>query len=160
MLTPDLLRRALALPIDSPFSRVALAHEGALPAAVAVPVRLEPGPASAFLVLRSQSLREYAGQVGFPGGKPDPADRDLTATALREMEEEIGIGAGEVEVLGPLGPQLVISARYRIHPFGALLPAGARPRVASPEIERVLEVPLLPWIEGAREIHAGFAGAR
>ena len=41
MLTPDLLRRALALPIDSPFSRVALAHEGALPAAVAVPVRLE-----------------------------------------------------------------------------------------------------------------------
>ena len=33
----------------------------------------------------------HGGQIGLPGGRPEPEDRDFLATALREAEEEIGL---------------------------------------------------------------------
>jgi hypothetical protein len=101
------------------------------------------------VVLRSSTLRDHAGEVGYPGGKRDPGDPDLLATALRELAEEVALGPGDVEVLGELSPVPVITGRYLIHPFVALVRAGAEARVASPEIARILDVPLLPWMTGA-----------
>jgi 8-oxo-dGTP pyrophosphatase MutT (NUDIX family) len=122
-------------------------------AAVLVPVRLAPEP-SALMILRAKSLKEHAGEVAFPGGKPEAGDASLRATAMREMEEEIGIRADDINIehVGELTPVFVISGRYRIHPFVAILPDGAAGRAESPETERVLEVPLLPWITGERPI--------
>lgn len=59
-------------------------------AAVLVPVtdRAEPG---VVLTQRTETLRNHAGQIAFPGGRADPGDADLVATALREAEEEIGL---------------------------------------------------------------------
>lgn len=49
-------------------------------------------------------LRTSAGEVCFPGGKRDPSDGDDVDTALREAEEEIGLPAGEVQVVCRLVP--------------------------------------------------------
>jgi len=148
LITRDLLLSALAVPVRV---RSTLDVRGAAPAAVAVLVRLAPEP-TATLALRASTLRDHAGEVGFPGGKRDPSDPDLVYTALRELEEEVAIGAAEVEVLGALSPVPVITGRYLIHPYLVLLGGDRLPRVASPEIARLLDVPLLPWITGAAPI--------
>jgi 8-oxo-dGTP pyrophosphatase MutT (NUDIX family) len=70
----------------------------------AVLVLLTDGPDGVQVLLteRSSTLDSYPGQVTFPGGKRDPTDADLTATALREAREEVGLDPGSVQILGSL----------------------------------------------------------
>jgi 8-oxo-dGTP pyrophosphatase MutT (NUDIX family) len=149
----ELIRASLAEPMPLPQLGSIIDVSQAIAAAVVVPLRLDPEP-RVVLVLRASHLKDHAGEVGFPGGKPDPEDRDLAATALRELAEEIGVGAAEVTLLGSLMPMPVITGRYVIHPFVGVLGPAAAPRLASPEIERVLELPLLPLLTGERPIAA------
>ncbi len=44
----------------------------------------------------------HAGQISFPGGRHDPEDADLTATALREINEELGVAAEDIDVIGKI----------------------------------------------------------
>ena len=43
------------------------------------------------LTQRAATLRQHAGQIAFPGGRVDPEDGDVVATALREAQEETGL---------------------------------------------------------------------
>jgi len=146
-LTPELVRRALARPaLFSP--RDWSAETPPAPAAVCLPIAFEPEPI-AYPVLRSKSLRDHAGEVGFPGGKVEAADVDLRATALRELEEEVALV--DVDVLGALTPVPVITGRYLIHPFVAAIGA-ARPTIRDTEIVAVLRLPIVDYLTGATAI--------
>lgn len=72
------------------------------PAGVLVPVIAGPQGAEVLLTKRSSRLKHHPGQIAFPGGKQDEGDADVTAAALREAEEEVGLPRGHVEVLGTL----------------------------------------------------------
>jgi 8-oxo-dGTP pyrophosphatase MutT (NUDIX family) len=90
------------------------------------------------LIERSAALRHHAGQLAFPGGKPEPEDRDLLATALREAHEEVGLPPEGAEVLGRLDPVPTPSG-YLIVPFVARAPRGWVPeRRAEDEVAAVL----------------------
>jgi 8-oxo-dGTP pyrophosphatase MutT (NUDIX family) len=121
---------------------------GAAPAAVVLALRF--APARLLVVERAGHLADHAGELGFPGGKPEPGDADLRATAGRELEEECGVGAAGLDWLGELLPCPVITGRYLIHPFVAALPEGAIPSAASGELVRVMDLALEPLLDGSR----------
>jgi 8-oxo-dGTP pyrophosphatase MutT (NUDIX family) len=116
------------------------------PAAVVVPIRLGPEPSVSF-VLRSSHLSEHAGEVGFPGGKPEPGE-ELLDTACREAMEEVGLARADLDLLGTLTPVPVVTGLHVIHPFVMEVAPGARLAAASGEVERVLETPILAWLRG------------
>ena len=91
---------------------------------------------------RGTGLRRHAGEISFPGGRRDPEDVDLSATALREAEEEIGLARTEVRLLGELEPTPTWVTNYVIHPFVGLIPAGRVWELSPQEVDAVLELPL------------------
>lgn len=68
------------------------------------------------IVEKSARLRAHPGQLAFPGGGVDAADADDVAAALREADEEIGVGPDEVDVLGVLPAASVRVSGYRVTP--------------------------------------------
>lgn len=58
----------------------------------------------------------HSGQVALPGGKVEPEDPDVIYTALREAEEEIGIDADKVEVLGKLSDLYIPTSNFLVTP--------------------------------------------
>jgi 8-oxo-dGTP pyrophosphatase MutT (NUDIX family) len=91
-------------------------------AAVLVPVlRDDAGELRLLLVARFDDGGLHGGQLGLPGGRPEPGDADLRATALREAEEEIGLAHESVEVLAQLPPLDTRATGWRVHPFVGLV---------------------------------------
>jgi 8-oxo-dGTP pyrophosphatase MutT (NUDIX family) len=115
-----------------------------VPAAVLVPLFLatESREPRVVLTKRRADLRRHAGEISFPGGRKDAEDADLTATALREAEEEIGLERSQVSLLGELPPTSTFVTNYVIHPFVGMIPAGVAWRLSAREVEVVLELPL------------------
>ncbi len=94
------------------------------------------------LTRRHDDLRRHAGEISFPGGRREDRDADLLATALREAEEEVGVRACEVSVIGALQPTSTFATNYAIHPFVGVLAAGIGWRLSPREVDAVLEVSL------------------
>ncbi len=68
------------------------------------------------LILRPEYDGVHSGQVGFPGGKFESTDENLITTALRETNEEIGVVANDVEVLGKLTELYIPPSNFLVHP--------------------------------------------
>lgn len=109
-------------------------------AAVLIPIICRPEP-TLLLTRRSNHLRKHAGQVAFPGGKADPEDHSLIATALREAEEEVAIPAATVHVLGQLTP-LDSSSGYQVTPIVGLVPDTVAFHGNEDEVAGLFEMPL------------------
>lgn len=89
------------------------------------------------LIERSGELRSHAGQLAFPGGKPEPDDRDLVATALRETQEEVALAPSRVSVLGRLDP-VPTPTGYVIVPYVGTLAGPLDAQADGDEAVRVL----------------------
>jgi 8-oxo-dGTP pyrophosphatase MutT (NUDIX family) len=59
----------------------------------------------------------HSGQIALPGGKMDPEDQDLRATALRETEEEIGVERKEIQILGTLSDIYIPPSNFSVRPY-------------------------------------------
>jgi 8-oxo-dGTP pyrophosphatase MutT (NUDIX family) len=84
-------------------------------AAVLVPLVNREAGVQVLLTLRPEHLRDHGGQVSFPGGRVEPGDADREASALREMNEEVGLASDRVTLLGRL-PVYEIPSGFRITP--------------------------------------------
>ena len=109
-------------------------------AAVLVPLVLR-GETSVLLTERTAHLSSHSGQIAFPGGKVDQEDVDATAAALREAQEEIGLNAHYVQVLGTL-PTYTTGSAYIVTPVVALVNPGFTLMPNPDEVADVFEVPL------------------
>ena len=112
------------------------------------------------LTQRTQEVATHKGQISFPGGLREDADSSLRETGLRELEEEVGIPADFVEVLGPFNQYMAVT-NYRVTPFVAFLREGFPVSLNSREVERILEIPVrfFRQTKPAEEIHHRFGRA-
>ena len=117
-------------------------------AAVLIPIVDRPEPTLLF-TRRAGHLNTHSGQVAFPGGKREPQDPDLLATALRESHEEIALPPQRVELLGRLSEVASLHG-LRVTPWVGLIPPDL-PLVPDPtELDLIFEVPLALFLEDRR----------
>ncbi len=122
------------------------------PSAVLIPIIERRDGLTVLLTERAADLTHHAGQISFPGGGMEPGDSDLTATALRETHEEIGIRPTAVEVTGYLDPLPTISG-YAVTPVVGLVDAGIRIRLDTREVAAAFEVPLEFLLDSGNQQH-------
>lgn len=111
------------------------------PAAVLIPIEVGQAGARVLLTRRTEHLHHHPGQVSFPGGRIEAGDTDPVAAALRETEEEIGLGGARVRVIGTLR-EYRSRTGFCIHPVVGLVEPQAPLRLDSFEVAHVLRVPL------------------
>lgn len=145
-LTPDALRRRFGAPPDwqpeiTADGRLAEAHEPLREAAVLIPLVMHDSGPTVLLTRRTAHLHDHAGQISFPGGGVEEQDESPVATALRETEEEVGLRAAAVEVLGSL-PRYATATGYVVTPVVGLVVPGFTLQLDTFEVEEVFEPPL------------------
>lgn len=109
-------------------------------ASVLIPLVERERP-TVLLTVRTAHLSSHSGQIAFPGGKADPEDADEVATALRETQEEVGLDAQFVEILGTL-PIYTTGSAFIVTPVVALVRPGFSLSPNAHEVADVFEVPL------------------
>ncbi len=124
-----------------------IVDHGRVPAAVLVPIYCKQGQYYILFIKRTEKVKKHKGQVSFPGGVCEEGDKAPVDTALRESAEEIGLMAGDVELLGELDDEISISTNYIISPFVALIPWPYQFKVNGEETEAIIEVPISALID-------------
>ncbi|WP_310626733.1 CoA pyrophosphatase [Limnohabitans sp.] len=93
------------------------------------------------LTQRSAHMTTHPNQIAFAGGKCDEGDADAVATALREAQEEVGLDAHHVQVLGTL-PKYVTGSAFHVTPVVALISPHMTLQRNTHEVAAAFEVPL------------------
>ena len=107
----------------------------------AVVVLYEQCSNSIILTKRSDLLRTHPGEICFPGGGWEAQDKDLWSTALRELNEELGIAPERVQYMGKLSSERT-HANVEIHPWLATI-AAIKPYAINPnEVTDIITLPI------------------
>jgi 8-oxo-dGTP pyrophosphatase MutT (NUDIX family) len=113
-------------------------------AAVLVALARREGEWHLLYTRRTEAVEHHKGQVSFPGGGCEDGETAPEQTALREAEEEIGLVAGQVRLLGRLNDILTIT-NFRVTPVVGVIAWPSRFRLEPAEVERVFTIPLA-WL--------------
>lgn len=93
------------------------------------------------LTLRPDHLNAHAGQVSLPGGLIEPGE-DSAAAALREYEEELGVSAADVRLLGTLSPIYLFVSNFAVTPWVGVVEERPDFDPNPVEVAELLEVPM------------------
>lgn len=131
----------------SGYQPVEIALEGYRDSAVLLLLHEQDSVEHLLFQVRSSSLLLHSGEIGFPGGRRQQDDGTLLDTALREVEEEIGVPRDHIEVFGQLDDTLTYSSNYRIRPYVGALATGPREfAIEAGEVHELLAIPL-PFLQ-------------
>lgn len=110
--------------------------------AVLMPLFYDQGRYHVLFAVRSDEVNHHKGQVCFPGGTREPYDTSLLETALRETEEELGLKAEEIQILGELDDSITLTSNYVISPFVGLVRHPHTLKTSGREVKETFSVPL------------------
>jgi 8-oxo-dGTP pyrophosphatase MutT (NUDIX family) len=125
------------------------------PAAVLMPIVMGEQGLTLLLTQRTAHLNDHAGQVSLPGGRVDPGDVDVIDTALRETEEEVGLGRRHIEILGTL-PDYFTGTGFQVTPVVGLVQPPFDLQADPFEVAEIFEVPLAFLLDGANHQRRSF----
>tara|TARA_R110002072_G_scaffold203457_1_gene361410 strand:+ start:852 stop:1448 length:597 start_codon:yes stop_codon:yes gene_type:complete len=111
------------------------------PAGVLVALVERPRGLSVLLTKRASGLKHHPGQIAFPGGKVDPTDASVTAAALREAHEEVGLDPAQVAVLGQMPIHETVTG-FAVTPVLGHVQGDFSPVVEAGEVDEAFFVPL------------------
>ncbi|MDA8708746.1 CoA pyrophosphatase [Hellea sp.] len=131
--------RSGLLPVDISDGADELKRKGQRGASVLMPLVMRD-EWHVILTQRPQTMPSHAGQIAFPGGKREIGETALDA-ALRETEEEVGLKAADISVIGRL-PSFNAVSEYRITPFVGIVNSAAPIIPDDHEVDDVFETPL------------------
>lgn len=99
------------------------------------------------LILRKTYKGVHSGQVGFPGGRYEPEDLDLSITALRETEEEVGVPKNNIQIIKKLTKIYIPPSNFMVQPFMGFLETKPQFIPQPSEVEALIEVPLSHFLD-------------
>ena len=138
-----------ARPSSDGYAEIDLTDETRLKcAAVLVPLIWDTDQWHLLFTRRTERVESHKGQVSFPGGGCDEGETTPEETALREAEEELGIDARQVRILGRLTNMITISS-FRVTPVVGVIQWPTVLRLGQDEVERVFTIPL-NWLADSR----------
>lgn len=111
------------------------------PAAVLMLILEEAKELMVLFTERTKDLKNHGGQISFPGGRMEKSDSDLRETALRETQEEIGVAAHQINIIGSLDP-VISTTGFRVTPFVGLVSSPLQMTLDPSEVAAVFTVPL------------------
>ncbi|PQJ12053.1 coenzyme A pyrophosphatase [Flavipsychrobacter stenotrophus] len=91
---------------------------------------------------RREDNTPHSGQVSFPGGSYEQNDADYRATALREANEEVGIMAADVDILGALTSLYIPVSNFNVYPYVGFSAQRPAYNLSQAEVSYILEVPV------------------
>ncbi|MDG1752480.1 MAG: CoA pyrophosphatase [Thalassotalea sp.] len=101
------------------------------------------------LTRRAEHLKHHPGQISFPGGKVEADDINHIGTALREANEEVGLQAGDCEIIGQLHPYQTISG-FSITPVVAILKTTPEFFIDENEVSEIFHVPFQHFLHSKK----------
>lgn len=139
----EFIKRKLQ-PFDAP-SRIALEYDGFINSAIiCLIIPYDTKPYDFVLIRRTSDEHDkHSGEMAFPGGKFDhKEDKTLVDTALREVEEEIGISPEKINILGCLNDHIT-PKKFIIAPFvGYLIDPQIKMTKNDREVEQIVKIPI------------------
>ncbi len=118
-----------------------------IPSAIVLPLFYKNNEYWILFIKRTEIVEHHKGQISFPGGRRDPEDRSLLDTALRELDEEIGVPPEAVEILGELDDSLTLTSNYIISPLIGTIPYPYEYKPDTKEIAYLIEIPISALLE-------------
>lgn len=136
---PDVVQRPGWGDIPKEFS--ALRPKKLMPSAVLLPLVDRDGQLQVLLTQRAKHLKHHGGQICFPGGSVEKNDTGPMFTALRETQEEVGLPADSIEVVGYLDNYFTITG-FSVTPVVGFFDANRSLLLDRAEVDEAFEVPL------------------
>jgi len=133
---------------DSP-NRLAMSHEYFVNSAIIfLIIPYNNKPYDLVLIRRTKTTTDkHSGEMSFPGGKFDKSlDTSYLDTALRELEEELGIPRYEVSVLGSIDDHLTPKG-FIITAFVAFISQDTEIIKQDSEVNEIVKIPITFFVD-------------
>jgi 8-oxo-dGTP pyrophosphatase MutT (NUDIX family) len=125
----------------------AIFEAGRISSAVLIPIFKKDGHYHILFIKRTMTVKTHRGQISFPGGVREKEDKTLLDTALREVEEEIGLHTKDVAVLGELDDVVTTTSNFIVSPFVGLIPYPYTFIPEKAEVDMILTIPITGLLE-------------